>query len=82
VSLGNRHSQHIAGGTGQADRRSPGARHLRRPPLIRRRAPTLVGAGPNVVDDFPAAIPVTRRELEVIETYLGALLDETLEKTE
>jgi hypothetical protein len=32
--------------------------------------------GPDVVDDFPTAIPVARRELEVIETYLGALLDD------
>ena len=38
-------------------------------------------AGPDVVDDFPQEIPITRRELEVIETYLGALLD-ALEGTE
>jgi hypothetical protein len=36
---------------------------------------------PDVVDDFPQEIPITRRELEVIETYLGALLD-ALEGTE
>ena len=35
--------------------------------------------GPAVVDDFPEVIPVTRRELDVIETYLGALLDCTFE---
>jgi hypothetical protein len=28
------------------------------------------------VDDFPEAIPVTARELEVIETYLSAALEE------
>jgi len=31
-----------------------------------------------VVDDLPRPVPVTSGELEVIETYLGALLD-TLE---
>ena len=30
---------------------------------------------PKVTDDFPHAIPVIPRELDVIETYLGALLD-------
>jgi Ethanolamine utilization protein EutJ (predicted chaperonin) len=34
--------------------------------------------GPDVVDDFPQAIPVISRELDVIETYLGALLDHAL----
>jgi hypothetical protein len=29
-------------------------------------------------DDLPDNIPITPRELEVIETYLGGLLDETL----
>jgi hypothetical protein len=47
-----------------------------------RRRSTLVAAGPDVVDDFPTAMPVTRGELEVIETYLGALLDEALGKRE
>jgi hypothetical protein len=32
--------------------------------------------GPVVVDDFPQEIPITRRELDVIETYLGAPLDD------
>jgi hypothetical protein len=82
----------VAGGTGQADARHrlhlPGATHAQHhrkaglAPLIRRRAPTLVAAGPDVVDDFPTAMPVTRGELEVIETYLGALLDEALGKPE
>jgi hypothetical protein len=35
-------------------------------------------ADPVVVDDFPQEIPITRRELDVIETYLGALLDDAL----
>jgi len=34
------------------------------------------GSAVEAVDDFPEAIPVTARELEVIETYLSAVLDE------
>jgi hypothetical protein len=45
-----------------------------------RRAAAL--ARPAVVDDFPAAIPVSQRELEVIETYLGDLLDGSLGRPE
>ena len=33
---------------------------------------------PEVVDDFPEIVPVTQRELDVIETYLGSLLDDLL----
>jgi hypothetical protein len=33
---------------------------------------------PHVVDGFPQAIPVLERELDVIETYLGSLLDQML----
>ena len=29
-----------------------------------------------VVDDLPQQIPVSRREIEVLETFLGPLLDE------
>ena len=36
-----------------------------------------IGA-PRVLDDFPTLLPVLDRELEVIETYLGASLDELL----
>ena len=36
---------------------------------------------PQVIDDFPAVVPVTQRELEVLETYLGALLDGLLKRT-
>ena len=35
----------------------------------------------DVVDDFPEDIPVMPRELKVIETYLAALLHESLEPT-
>ena len=34
--------------------------------------------GLEVVDDFPEIVSVTQRELDVIETYLGSLLDELL----
>ena len=35
------------------------------------------GLAAEAVDDFPEAIPVTARELEVIETYLNAALDQS-----
>jgi hypothetical protein len=38
--------------------------------------------GPQVVDDFREVMPVTQRELDVIETYLGALLDAMLKRME
>jgi hypothetical protein len=31
--------------------------------------------GPGVVDDLPRLVPVLESELEVVETYLGELLD-------
>jgi hypothetical protein len=54
------------------------AQRLRNPELARHRREAVTWAGPVVVDDFPQEIPITRRELDVIETYLGALLDEAL----
>jgi hypothetical protein len=36
------------------------------------------GHGPEVAVDFPEIMPVRQRELDVIETYLGSLLDELL----
>lgn len=33
---------------------------------------------PQVVDDFPRQLPVTRAELDVIETFLGAAIDTLL----
>jgi hypothetical protein len=43
---------------------------------------TFAKAEQDVVDDFPQTIPVTPRELDVIETYLGQLLDSVLEERE
>src|SRR5262245_54326131 len=82
VDIGNRQRQRVSGAIGQANARhrpylpgvpSPHRRKSGRAPLIRHGA-TCVEAGAAVVDDFPAAIPVAPRELEVIETYLSALL--------
>jgi hypothetical protein len=33
---------------------------------------------PKIVDDLPEAIPVLSREIDVIETYLGGLLDQMM----
>jgi hypothetical protein len=91
VDTGTRRRQHFAGVTGQAEarrRRLAGGSNAQRPrksgraPLIGRGATTFVDAGPHVVDDFPTAIPLTLRELDVIETYLGALLDDVFGKWE
>lgn len=35
---------------------------------------------PKIDDDFPVVLPVTRRELDVLETYLGSLLDTMLKR--
>ena len=34
--------------------------------------------GTQVVDDYPDLVPVTQRELDIVETYLGSLLDDLL----
>src|SRR5207248_2623933 len=57
----------------------PNAQRRRNSELARPiRRDAVTWAGPVVVDDLPQEIPITRRELDVIETYLGALLDEAL----
>jgi hypothetical protein len=54
----------------------------RRPPAV----PRLLGRPEkpdpvwHITDDLPDLVPVMRRELEVIETYLASLLDESLEE--
>jgi hypothetical protein len=45
------------------------------------RQPAHVEPAVVVVDDLPALVPVTRREIEVIETYLSALVEEALAGT-
>jgi hypothetical protein len=39
-------------------------------------------AGLGIVDNFPECIPVSQRELDVIETYLGDILDQVLGRPE
>jgi hypothetical protein len=56
----------------------PNARRRRNSELARHRRDAVTWAGPVVDDDFPQEIPITRRELDVIETYLGTLLDDAL----
>ena len=51
----------------------------RRRPIARR--PDDVEPAMEVVDDLPGLFPVTQREIEVIETYLSALVDEVLAGT-
>lgn len=92
ANTGNRRRQDVAGAARDAGARRrtrlTGAQDAQRrrksqlAPLIRRGVPTFVAAGPEVVDDFPTSVPVAPRELDVIETYLGALLDDALGKRE
>jgi hypothetical protein len=44
----------------------------------RRNLRAVTGYEPEVVDDFPEIMPVMQRELDVIETYLGSLLNDLL----
>jgi hypothetical protein len=48
-------------------------------PLIQGRPAKQVERAWEVIDDFPEDIPVLRGELKVIETYLAAVLDYSLE---
>jgi len=52
--------------------RAPGSLHCRPHPAD----------NPLVVDDFRDVMPVSQRELDVIDTYLGAVLDDMLKRTE
>ncbi len=49
---------------------------------IRREAVKAIDRDAAVLDDFPDSFPVPQAELDVIETYLGALLDEVLGQPE
>jgi hypothetical protein len=57
----------------------PGRLGQFRRPIGRR--PANVEPAVEVVDDLPSLVPVTQREIEVIETYLSALVDEALAGT-
>src|SRR5262249_11707715 len=79
---GDRRRKHLAGGDGRRRPRlteEPNGLRGRKSKLgrpIRGGSLRFVQPDPDVVDNFPKAIPVASRELDVIETYLGALLDE------
>ena len=45
-------------------------------------AATIIEPSLHVADDLPHAIPLAQRELDVIETYLSALLDDVLGRRE
>jgi hypothetical protein len=62
-----------------ADLHAPARPAQSRRPIVRR--PANVEPAVEVVDDLPALVPVTQREIEVIETYLSALVDEALAGT-
>ncbi len=71
--------QSVAGPSGPGE---IGARSRNRDPTRPFRVVPVKLAGPGVFDDFPQIIPVSQRELEVIETYLNALLDGVLGRPE
>jgi hypothetical protein len=60
--------------------RRPSVGDLRAPGDLHRRQYT--ADNPLVVDDFRDVMPVSQRELDVIETYLGVVLDDMLKRTE
>jgi hypothetical protein len=62
IGLANHRGRHVS-----SSRASENPHHRADPP-----------DGPQVTDDFRELMPVTKRELDVIETYLGALLDDML----
>lgn len=92
MDMAIRPPRYVVGPAGQANvqRRprltaAPNARRRLNPELarrVRRGTVTFAKAGHGVVDDFPQDIPVAPRELDVLETYLGGLLDDALGERE
>lgn len=64
----------------QADREWEGEGQCGERPASAASAPSVPHAAETIIvtDNFPRPLPVTKRELEVFETYLGALIDEVL----
>ena len=60
---------------GRHDRKDRGPRNTEPIPLS---AHVSQPPAPHLVDDLPDAVPVSAQELDVIETYLGAVLNEFL----
>jgi hypothetical protein len=73
---GNRQSHGVAGPDRRAGAASRRGRKSDVMKPIRPERPT------GIVDDFPQRIPVSQCELDVIECYLGDLLDEALGRPE
>jgi hypothetical protein len=73
-----RRRQHAPTPIARSARPKPTGQRPRRPFDKKPISPTALSAVPPapVLDNFPSAIPVGGQELDVIETYLGALLDE------
>ena len=71
----------VAGRPLRAIRRS-NAGHHPNAKLSRAPAELVEKPVPNVIDDFPEILPVLQRELDIIETYLGATLDQLLSELE
>ena len=65
----------------QHDHRCPPADGSRKLGGLQHRPNGVSPDHPQVIDDFPAVVPVTQRELEVLETYLGSLLDDLLKRS-
>ena len=62
--------------------RQSNAGHHANAKLSRAPAELVEKSVPNVVDDLPEILPVLQRELDIIETYLGATLDQLLSELE
>jgi len=45
---------------------------------MHRALPSRPSSGLEVIDSWPAILPVTERELDIIETYLGQLIGDML----
>src|SRR5258707_9707229 len=75
------HELRAEGGTSYVRQRGwlPARPAKSRRPIARR--PANLESAVEVVVDLPALVPVTQGEIEVIETYLGALVDEALAGT-
>ena len=75
--LGNLQRRNVGGSNRQARVASRGRKSDVVSPI---RASKPIGL--TILDDLPQPIPVSQRELDVIETYLGDLLDEALGRPE
>jgi hypothetical protein len=76
-----RERQYAPGPTAQPRppaRRGRKPRHALTAPQTLAPAQSALPQGLHVIDDLPEAVPVRAQELEVIETYLGTVLNELI----